>query len=111
MDLENLSHSFDFCIKAETENYVYWLELPLRQNSNDVSFNAVPLNIAELLKKTLFDQLSSAVFTSATLAVNDSFSYYMTRVGLNQVQHTTVESEILGSPFDYKNQLSLLILD
>jgi DNA polymerase III epsilon subunit family exonuclease len=49
-DLETLYESFDFCIRAEMEKYVYWLELPARENSTDVIFNAVPLNIAELLK-------------------------------------------------------------
>jgi len=110
-DLETLAHSLEFCINADEDNYVYWLELPFRKGSNDVSFNAVPLNIAELLKKTLYAQLGSAVFTSATLAVNGSFSYYKNRVGLNLVQHADIKSAVLGSPFDYENQLSLFILD
>ena len=111
MDLANLNESFDFCIRSDEEHYVYWLELPSRKTSNDVSFNAVPLKIAELLKKTLFDQLSCAVFTSATLAVNESFSYYKERVGLNLVEHAEIQTAVLGSPFDYQNQLSLFILD
>jgi Rad3-related DNA helicase len=110
-ELENLIYGFDFCIAADTDNYVYWLELPLRQQSIDVSFNAVPLNIAELLHKSLYDQLSSAVFTSATLAVDESFEYYKDRVGLNLVQHTTLKTAILGSPFEYDSQLALMILD
>ncbi len=111
MDIQNLSESLEFCINANDEHYVYWLELPSRKTSNDVNFNAVPLNVAELLKKTLYQQLNSAVFTSATLAVNDSFSYYKDRVGLNLVTHVEVKSAVLGSPFDYNNQLSLFILD
>lgn len=110
-DLETLIDAFDFCLKAETENYVYWLELPSRKGSNDVSFNAVPLNIAELLKKSLFDQLSTTVFTSATLAVNESFAYFKNRVGLDLVQHTDVRTAILGSPFDYEKQLAFFVLD
>jgi predicted DnaQ family exonuclease/DinG family helicase len=110
-DLEDLLQSFDFCIEAEMENYVFWLELPLRKESTDVSFNAVPLNIAELLKKTLYDRLKTAIFTSATLAVNESFDYYKTRVGLNLVEAASVKSALLGSPFDYHNQLLLGISD
>ena len=110
-DLETLIYAFNFCIKAETENYVYWLELPSRKGSNDVSFNAVPLNIAELLKKSLFDQMNTTILTSATLAVSESFTYFKNRVGLDLVQHTDVRTAILGSPFDYEKQLALFVLD
>ncbi len=78
--------------------------------SNDVSFNAVPLNIADLLKKTLYDRLDSAVFTSATLAVDNSFDYFKHRVGLDLVE-AKVTSAILGSPFNYEKQLLLAIPD
>jgi Rad3-related DNA helicase len=110
-DLEYLYEAFDFCLKAEMENYVYWLELPLRKDSTDVSFNAVPLNVAELLKKTLYDRLKVGIFTSATMAVNDSFEYYKNRVGLNLVKSIPVRSALLGSPFNYESQILLAISD
>jgi len=110
-DLTNLIESFEFCLKAEMEDWVYWLELPLKKESNDISFNAVPLNIAELLKKILYDRLYMAVFTSATLAVNESFDYYKNRVGLNLVESISVKSTLLGSPFDYQNQILFAISD
>ena len=109
-DLETLLSSFEFCLAGDEDKYVYWLELPQRKSSNDVVFNAVPLNIAELLKKTLYDRLDSAVFTSATLAVNNSFDYFRHRVGLDLVE-AKVASAILGSPFDYEKQLLLTLPD
>ena len=110
-DLENLIISFDFALVADQENFVYWFELPLNKESTDVSFNAVPLNIADLLNKILYHRLHTAIFTSATLAVSDSFDYYEQRVGLDLVKHPPVQTLLLGSPFDYKNQLLLGIPD
>jgi Rad3-related DNA helicase len=110
VDLEHLYNALEFCLIADEDRYVYWLELPTRITSNDVSFNAVPLNISELLKKTLYDRLDSAVFTSATLAVDKSFEYFKHRVGLDLIE-SKVTSEILGSPFDYEKQLLLAVPD
>jgi ATP-dependent DNA helicase DinG len=110
-DLLILYEAFDFCVRADMENYVYWLELPSYQKSTDVVFNGIPLNIAELLKKKLYDNLRSAVFTSATLAINDSLEYFKKRIGLDLVQDIPVKSVVLDSPFDLKNQLSLFVSD
>ena len=110
-DMENLSEAFDFCIIADSNQHVYWLELPLKKESNDVMFNAVPLNIAELLKTRLYEGLNAAIFTSATLTVNESFSYFENRVGLNLLTDRTIQRAILGSPFDYENQILLGVAD
>ena len=108
-DLVTLYESFDFCIQADMEKFVYWLELPWHENRINVTFNAVPLNIAELLKTKLFDHLRSAIFTSATLAVNSSMDYLKKRTGLDLVQDIPLKSTVLGSPFDYNNQAVLAV--
>jgi predicted DnaQ family exonuclease/DinG family helicase len=110
-DLEILQHAFDFCLEGDSDQHVYWLELASRRESTDINFNAVPLNIAELLKKSLYDGLNTAVFTSATLTVADSFTYFKNRVGLNLIDSQKVNSAILGSPFDYDNQIMLGVSD
>ncbi len=110
-DLETLHHAFEFCLEADSDQHVYWLELSSRRDSTDIAFNAVPLNIAELLKKSLYDGLHTAVFTSATMTVADSFTYFKNRVGLDLVDSQKVKSAILGSPFDYKNQILLGVSD
>jgi predicted DnaQ family exonuclease/DinG family helicase len=110
-ELETLQHAFDFCIKGDSDQHVYWLELATRRESTDISFNAVPLNIAELLKKSLYDGLNTAIFTSATMTVADSFTYFHNRIGLTLIDAQKINSDILGSPFDYQNQILLGVSD
>ena len=110
-DFETLQHAFEFCLEADSDQHVYWLELSSRPESTDITFNAVPLNIAELLKNNLYDGLNTAIFTSATLTVADSFTYFNNRVGLNLLDSQRVRSAILGSPFDYENQLLMGVSD
>jgi ATP-dependent DNA helicase DinG len=110
-DLAALFNAFEFCINADQDKHVYWLEMPLREQRIDVTFNAVPLNVAELLKMNLYDRLNAAVFTSATLAVDNQFTYFMNRVGLNLLKHKAVNTLKLQSPFDLENQILLGVPD
>lgn len=110
-DLDMLFNSFEFCINADQDKHVYWLEMPLHEKRVDITFNAVPLNVAELLKTNLYDRLNVAIFTSATLAVDNEFSYFMNRVGLNLLKDKTVNTLKLHSPFDLENQVLFGISD
>ncbi|KAA3617559.1 MAG: hypothetical protein D8M58_01640 [Calditrichaeota bacterium] len=110
-DIVMLNESFNFCIKAEEKKYVYWLEVPFSDRNIDVLMNAVPLEIAKLLKNNLFDKLRSAVFTSATLSVNNRFNYFNKRIGLDLLEETEVVSNMHGSPFDFENQIFLGVTD
>jgi len=110
-DVEALIVDFNFCLQAEEEKYVYWLEIPRNERSNDVRLRAVPLNIAEILEQRLFRGIRTAVFSSATLAVNHSMDYFASRVGLDQVKNKEIRSAVLGSAFDFEKQLHLGILD
>jgi len=103
--------SYEFCIKAEDEKYVYWLDIPRNERNTDVLLNAVPLKIAELLRMKLYNHINAAVFTSATLAVDQKFEYYKTRTGLDIVDDKQVFTDILGSTFDFENQLKLFVAD
>ncbi len=110
-DFSELSEAFDFCLRADAEKYVYWLEIPRNIKSNDIILRGVPLNIAELLKARLFDNLDVAVLTSATLTVNREFDYFLSRTGLNLGEEKQVITQSYGSPFDYESQLMVGISD
>ncbi|MBN1489928.1 MAG: hypothetical protein JXA69_08430, partial [Phycisphaerae bacterium] len=62
--------------------------------------------VAEAMRKTLFDKVGSAILTSATLCTRGEgdFNYMQGRLGLDGA--ATLQ---LGSPFDYKTQVTLHI--
>ncbi|MBN2425533.1 MAG: 3'-5' exoribonuclease [Calditrichaceae bacterium] len=110
-DFEELSQAFDFCLAADTEKYVYWLEIPRNIKSNDIILFAAPLNIAELLKTRLYDNLDLLVLSSATLTVNKEFDYFLQRTGLNLLEDKKLVANSFGSPFDFPNQLMIGVAD
>src|SRR6266581_3046470 len=82
---------------------VRWLERRGRKTPN-VSLAAVPLDLAPVLKESLFDRIESVVLTSATLAAGGDFGYLEERLGLDLPPARTKVREIHASPFDYASQ-------
>ncbi len=84
-------------------NYVFWLESSKAYNNNVIQKNGM-LEIADFLEEVLFSRLTTSVLTSATLAIEDSFSYYQQRLGLS-----CSDSLLVKSPFDYATQVNIYV--
>ena len=82
---------------------VRWLERRGRKVVN-VSLAAVPLDLAPILKESLFDRVETVVLTSATLAAGGEFTYLEERLGLDLPPTRLKVREIHASPFDFAAQ-------
>ena len=80
---------------------VRWVEVRARS----VALTAYPLEVAPILQRTLLSEAATRLFTSATLAVREDFSAFVSRLGLPP------ETETLRVPgaFDYGNQALLYL--
>ncbi|HEY2146728.1 MAG TPA: helicase C-terminal domain-containing protein, partial [Pirellulales bacterium] len=88
---------------------VYWIERTMsRRGRPRIELAAAPIDVGPLLKELLFDETPTVVLTSATLSIGrtPSFDFFKSRIGL-----TKSDSLRLGSPFDYKRQAELIVLD
>lgn len=63
-----------------------------------------PFSIAESFDKFKAENKMSWIYTSATLAVNESFNFFQSMMGLNQAK-----AKKLDSPFDFKNNACLYV--
>ncbi len=75
---------------------VHWFET----RGRGFGFHLTPLNVAEPLRAHRERQRCAWIFTSATLAVGDSFHHFAARLGLEEEAETLQ----LPSPFDYAHQ-------
>lgn len=92
---ESLKETLDRILARDDSGFVYGVE----PRGRGVLLTAAPIEVAELLREALFDKLKASVLTSATLAVRDSFDFFLERLGLDQAETMTVESS-----FDYPKQ-------
>lgn len=104
-----LIRNIQILIRQKEEGFVYWFELPNRADSDDTRLYAAPLDVGELLEERLFNSLKTAVFTSATLAVGQTFDYFRKRIGLDRVNPDRVHELMLTSPFNYDEQVLLAV--
>lgn len=85
---------------------VYWVEVSRGRNQRIKLVNA-PIDVGPVLRDELFNQAQTVILTSATLAVGDQdFSFTRSRLGLSQCEELK-----LGSPFDYREQVRLILPD
>ena len=86
-------------------DHVYWVERGGKAHKN-LSLNAAPVDVAEYLRRRLFESDTSIVMTSATLATNSKsqtgLNYFSKRVGCESATMLQV-----GTPFDYERQMKL----
>jgi ATP-dependent DNA helicase DinG len=104
-DLQELKDTVQNCFLKES-NDVKWIEIDFRSQQNVTTFYAQPAFVAASLKERFFNVKKGVVLTSATLTINSSFDYMLNEIGL--AQDNTVKM-VIPSPFDYKNQVKLLI--
>ena len=82
------------------EDHIQWFET-YRQA---FVLHLTPLDIADIFRGHMQQRPAAWVFTSATLAVGDSFAHFTSRMGIDEAR-----SECLDSPFDYARQARLYI--
>ncbi len=97
---QELQVHLGFLLESEDRNTVFWIER--RRGGRDrhnIFLQATPIDVAPILKTTLFDKLDSVILTSATLAVGGNFEYVRRRLGLEHIREAVIPSH-----FDYENQ-------
>jgi ATP-dependent DNA helicase DinG len=83
-----------FILESRDKNTVFWIERrgSKRGTQVNVYLQATPIDVSQLLKNTLFENVETAVLTSATLAVSGGFDYIRNRVGLEHARELVVPS-------------------
>ena len=99
------------------ENDIFWMEaLRTSRRASGETDQAVrlvitPLDVGPLMREAVYQPLRTAVFTSATLTVAGSFSYWAGRIGLGPGSDIVTEREpdfrSFPSPFDYREHVLL----
>jgi ATP-dependent DNA helicase DinG len=89
-----------FLLRAETDTFVYFLEL----RGRGIYLRAAPIDVSHIIRDVLLDRMAAVVLTSATLSVGGSFGYIRARLGVSQATEVQVPSE-----FDYRTQALLYL--
>lgn len=86
------------------DEYVYWIEVSSPKENSNVSLCIAPVDVSQFMKTKIFNSVNSSVVCSATLTVNNSFSYMKKKMGAKQ----SIDLQ-LSSPFDFQKQMTMYI--
>jgi ATP-dependent DNA helicase DinG len=90
-----------FLMRADDPDFVFYVET---RGKGGFFLRASPIDVSRIVRESLFDRHRSVVLTSATLAVDGSFSYVKGRLGLRDADEIRVPSE-----FDFRSQALLYL--
>jgi ATP-dependent DNA helicase DinG len=112
MALENrtreLGDTVRSLISQVKEDHAYWITERELRGGWSVTLASAPIDVSQIVRKLLFDEVNSAVLTSATLATarggKHGFDYIRRRLGMEEGR------ELLElSPFDFRRQAKLYV--
>ncbi len=95
-----LAAAIETLADVDDEDSIRWAQITRR----GFSLHSTPLEAAEHLRAAMTRQECAWVFTSATLAVGDSFAHFAERTGLDEPRTLA-----LGSPFDFERNALLCL--
>src|SRR4051812_19370355 len=95
-----LRFDLNFIVKADDQQFVYWIE----RRGRGVFLRASPIDVSGFLQDRLFDKVPTVVLTSATLSSAGNFRFIRDRLGLDEG-----EEMIADSIFDFENQAVLYL--
>jgi len=91
-------------LKDEDKDYVYWVELSSQKEDANISLCVSPVDISDYFRENIFRENNTAILTSATLTVSNSFEYFKKRFG-----GETADELRLPTQFDFYRQVKLYI--
>jgi ATP-dependent DNA helicase DinG len=90
---------------------VFWVEKARTSKRESFArFYKTPLDVGELMDRTVYSRYRSVVCVSATLAVGDSFEHWKKRSGLSRTD-AVVETRRYPSPFPYADNALLALVE
>ncbi|MBS3734863.1 MAG: helicase [Phycisphaerae bacterium] len=101
-----LARELNDLIAQEDEDHAYWVSTRPARGRTAVTLASAPIDVAPIVRSRVFDDVRSAVLTSATLATARGeargFEYIRGRLGMDEGREL-----LLDSPFDFRRQVTL----
>jgi ATP-dependent DNA helicase DinG len=107
MRLKVLAHSLVAWMQQANAASVYWLERTEGRFGRRVLMRSSPIDVSAELRRMLFKK-TPVVMASATVSTGreGGFDFFLARVGANEARTKQV-----GSPFNYREQAELILVD
>jgi ATP-dependent DNA helicase DinG len=97
---EQILFDLEFIILGGDRNFIYWCE----RRGRGTFLQATPIDVSGIIAERLFENVETAVLTSATLTSGGTFDFIKSRLGIAEADELIAESN-----FDYERQAILYL--
>lgn len=97
--------TFQKVTEGNDEQLIFWYEIGANGKEMNVEIACTPLDVSKEIYSKILKKLNSAILTSATLRIADSFEYLKQRTGIGILEKEAVKTVAVGSPFRYSEQM------
>lgn len=108
MRAREMADKIRFLIEQHREDFAYWVSANALRSGRLITLAGSPIDVSPILERLVFDEVNSAVLTSATLATargeHHGFDYIRRRLGMEKGGEI-----LLSSPFDFRRQAKLYV--
>ncbi len=109
----NLSEIIDIVkiFSEDKQDYIKWISFYKRNLKNYVSLYNSDIDIKNFIFNRINKKFPSFFLCSATLTINDSFSFFLNDIGINNDLTISINTKIYKSPFYYDEQSKFYVLN
>jgi len=96
-----------FCKYKKHEDEILWIEKSRFGKDPIAVFTKTPLDMAPILKESVFKPNKTVICVSATLAIYNDFSFWASQSGILNTENRNILSGCFPSPFPYSSAVLL----
>lgn len=106
-DLEDIKTTLEIFLEYdEKDDFARIVDID--KNYKNFEIKVVPLKLAQLFEENILNQISSGIFLSATLSVENNMNYFKDTLGINRVDNI---EKVIEPIYDYKNRVSVISIN
>lgn len=110
IELKRLRNAVELIFDTHPDAYVYQATMHRKKDRKVDKVHASLLDVGEILNETLYARTHSIVYASATLTVGQKFDSFETAMGLNRSEYSTARTLLLGSSYDFDNNMIVYVV-
>lgn len=110
LDLKGVVSACDILFKIATDRYVYSAFLNRKEDKGTDKLEAQLFNVGGYLDETLYPELHSVVYASATLTVDGTFQAFCEAMGLNTSESSACRTLALPSSYDFDRNMTIYVV-
>ncbi len=109
MDLKDQMQAAHTILFDAPDPYAYSATLSRKKDRVIEKFEALRLNVGDIMNEKLYARTHSVVFTSATLTVDGRFDSFENALGLNTDENSACQMLQLDSSYDFDQQMTIYV--